>query len=124
MWLMLIVGVYGSLISLIELNRKVRIMASAISDFSDRVTKAFDEIGASVDAAVQSLAGVAKDVTDLKALIDKLQNTPGAITPEDQALLDQAQAKADLLVTKTAALKQSLAELDAQTEEPPPAPVP
>ena len=78
---------------------------SAIKEFSEKVTTAFDEIGASVD-------GVAADVTALKAKIDELQNSPGSITPEDQALLDQIQAKATDVANK-------VKSLDDATENPP-----
>jgi len=52
----------------------------------------------------------------LKALIETLQNTPGSITPEDQAILDQMEA---LTVT----LADRLTALDAETvPEAPPEP--
>lgn len=64
------------------------------------------------DAAI---GGLTADVAGLKAEIERLQNTPGPITPEDQALLDSIQARADGIATR-------LEALDAQTEarpEPP-----
>jgi len=116
-----------------------RTIMSAISEFSDRVNAKFDEIGASVDSAVTgvdaantSLTGVAADVEFLKDVIQKLQTNPGPITPEDQALLDSAEARVGTLATKTTALKDSLGTLstalgalDAATDSAPtPTPTP
>jgi len=75
---------------------------SAISDFSDRVSAKFDAIGTSVD-------GVVADVAFLKAKIEELQNSPGTITPADQALLDALEARVGTLSTK-------VADLDAATD--------
>lgn len=86
-----------------------RIM-SALSDYVGRVNTAFDKLGTAVD-------GIAADVAFLKAKIEELQNNPGPITPEDQALLDALEARANTLSDKAAAL-------DAATEQPPPPPPP
>ena len=59
------------------------------------------------------IAGITGDVADLKAQIEALQNSPGTISPEDQALLDGIQTRATALADKVTAL-------DAVT--PPPAP--
>lgn len=92
---------------------------STVSDFSDRVEARFDEIGTSVDGLVTSLGGVSADVASLKQQIIDLQNSPGAITPEDQARLDKIEATATALSSKTAAASSALAALDAQTENAP-----
>ncbi len=78
-------------------------LMTAIQTFSDKVSKAFSDIATSVD-------GVAQDVTDLKAKIDELQNSPGSITPEDQALLDQVQQQATTLAEKVKALDDATAQ--------------
>lgn len=84
---------------------------SAISEFKDKVESAFTEIGASVDEIVasqaqqtESLNGVTGDVAQLKALIEKLQNSPGGITPEDQATLDQLESTIKALQPKVKAV--------------------
>lgn len=84
---------------------------SAISDFKAKVESAFSEIGASVDEIVasqaqqtESLTGVTSDVAQLKALIEKLQNSPGGVTPEDQASLDQLEATIKSLQPKVKAV--------------------
>lgn len=98
-----------------------RIM-SVISDYSAVVDKKFDDIATSVDEIVTSQTGISGDVAGLKEIILKLQNNPGPISPEDQALLDQGVAKVTALATKTAAVSAALKELDAATASPPPAP--
>jgi ABC-type transporter Mla subunit MlaD len=73
-----------------------RIM-SAIGDFAVK-QKGFND---RMDAA---LAGLASDVAILNATIAELQNTSGAITPEDQALLDQLESWGDAFAAKLEAL--------------------
>jgi len=60
---------------------------SAISDFGDRVQASFNDIGAGVDETKTK-------VDALVALIQQLQNSPGQITPADQATLDKIEASA------------------------------
>lgn len=83
---------------------EARLMAT-IKEFSDKVNASFDKVGLAVD-------GVMGDVQWLKDKITELQNSPGAITPEDQALLDAIEDRANQLVTK-------VETLDAATEHPP-----
>lgn len=61
---------------------------SAISDFAAAVNSNFDKI--------------AQDIVDLDALITKLQNSPGSISPADQKLLDDIQARSAALVIASA----------------------
>jgi len=79
---------------------------SAISDFAAK-QKAFQD---KQDAAV---AGLTEDVQTLNDKITELQNTPGQITPEDQALLDDITARG-------AAITAKLEALDALTPPKPP----
>ncbi len=80
---------------------------SAISDYAAKANAFNDRI----DSAVTGLQG---DVQTLNDLIKKLQDSAGQITVEDQATLDQLQARAETIATKVEAL-------DALT--PPPTPV-
>ena len=93
---------------------EVRFM-SAISDYADKVTASFTDIGASVDGLVSSVAGVASDVASLKATIDQLQNSPGQITPADQALLDKTQAQAQAISDRIKSVATDLKTLDDAT---------
>lgn len=75
---------------------EIRIM-SAISEFSTKLQAFF----ARSDAAI---AGLTADVESLADQIRKLQETAGQITPEDQALLDDIEARTDAVATKLEAL--------------------
>jgi hypothetical protein len=72
-----------------------------ISDYAarqnERLTRA--------EAGLQGLEG---DVAQLNDTIRRLQETQGELTPEDQALLDQIEARGEALAVRVAAL-------DAQT---------
>lgn len=70
---------------------------SAISDFSAKLDAFFTR----QDAAVTDLQA---DVQNLTDQIAALQTTQGAITPEDQALLDTIQTRASTISDKLDAL--------------------
>ena len=70
---------------------------SSISDFSAKMTAFFDR----QDTAVADLQG---DVDNLTKQIAALQTSGGAITAEDQALLDGIQARASTVSDKLDAL--------------------
>lgn len=74
----------------------IKIM-SAISDFA-AAQAAFND---RMDTAITGLQG---DVANLNEQIAALQATQGAITPEDQALLDGIQARAQGITDKLEAL--------------------
>ena len=73
-----------------------RIM-SAISDFAAKQDAFNTRIGTSID-------NVVADIQTLNDLITQLQNSAGTVTPEDQALIDQLEAKGSELATKAEAL--------------------
>lgn len=79
---------------------------SAISDFTDKMNAFFVR----QNAAMADLQG---DIDNLTAQIKALQDSAGAITPSDQALLDGIQIRAQ-------AVSDKLDALDNLT--PPPAP--
>lgn len=87
-----------------------RIM-SAIKTFADKVNEKLNGLATAVD-------GVVEDVAFLKETIQKLQDSAGTVTPEDQALLDALEQRVGDLSSK-------VSDLDAQTAkpvEPPPTP--
>lgn len=92
---------------LAQIDERLNIMATAIQQFAEK-QNAFNE---RVDVAV---SGLGTDIQVLNDKINELQNSPGAITPEDQALLDALQARGETIATK-------LEALDALTPPPPPA---
>lgn len=69
-----------------------RIM-SKISEFEARERQRH----AATDAGLE---GIKADIVALNAKIQELQNSPGAITPEDQALLDGIETSSTALVEK------------------------
>lgn len=73
-----------------------RIM-SAISDFKVKQDAHNAKVSSDLDALVVSIQA-------LNDLIAKLQNSPGTITPEDQALLDAADAAGQALSDKADAM--------------------
>ena len=66
-----------------DLEKLEKKIMSAISDYAAAVNTSFDEIDSAVEGVSKSITGIADDVTYLKEVIDKLQTTPGPITPED-----------------------------------------
>lgn len=74
-----------------------RTIMSAISDFATAMNAFNDQD----DAAV---ASIQTEVAALQAEIVTLQNSPGTITPADQASLDALQARAKTINDKLAAL--------------------
>lgn len=97
----------------------LKTIMSAISEYAAAVNSAFDNISTQTDGLVNSVAGIAADVAFLKDTIDKLQNSPGTISPEDQALLDASQARAATLAAKLGDLAASAKALDDSTTPPP-----
>ncbi len=75
---------------------------SVISEFAARQNEKFNLIATAVD-------GVTADIVLLKKKIEQLQNTPGEITAEDQALLNSIENLTNGVATK-------LSALDAATE--------
>jgi DNA repair exonuclease SbcCD ATPase subunit len=85
-------------------------MATKISEFAAKLTAFNDR----VDVAI---TGLSEDVQALTNKITELQNTPGAITPEDQALLDAIETRTETITTKLEALNA----LNENVPTPPPA---
>ena len=92
---------------------------SQLTDFADKVDAFQKDQSDAIDALGVSLGGLTGDVASLKQQIIDLQNSPGPVTPEDQARLDKIQATAEAAATKSKALSEALAALDAQTENAP-----
>lgn len=67
-----------------------------------------------------ALTSLSTGVTALDALITQLQNSPGTLSPADQALLDQIQATSQALVAQANAISTT----PPGTPVPPPPPLP
>ena len=83
--------------SLATLHQKVDQIMSAISDFKVKQDAHNQKVSDDLDA-------IAAQVKTMNDLIAKLQTSPGTITPEDQATLDQLDAAGAALATKADAM--------------------
>lgn len=92
---------------LIALGEKIM---SKISEFMDKL----EAHNTKQEAAIEDIAGDVKFLTDK---IVELQNSPGTITPEDQARLDAMESRA----AATTAKLEALAALTPPAPPPPPA---
>jgi hypothetical protein len=72
---------------------------TAISDFAAKQ----EEYNQKIEAAV---SGLSEDIKFLSDKITEIQNSPGVISPTDQSLLDQLDARAQALVVKLEALNE------------------
>lgn len=70
---------------------------STISEFAAKQNEYNNKIGVAID-------GLVGDVNGLKDLIKKLQDSAGKVTPEDQALLDNLDARTKDVADKLSAL--------------------
>ena len=97
---------------------------SQISDFLAKQKQFNDRQAAAIDAANSSVLGLVNDIKSLNDKITELQNSSGAVTPEDAALINQLEADGDALATKSEATATALKALDDQTPPvvPPPGP--
>ena len=100
-------------------------MASVIADFAAK-QKAFNErVSTGLADVGIAVEDIAKDIETLNKKIEDLQNSPGGVTPEDQALLDELESVGGDLATKVETASTALKDLAAKTPPPPPVePVP
>lgn len=76
-----------------------------------------------IDSIISSQGGLAGDVAEMKRLIDELQNSPGELSPDDQARLDTLVATSEAAAVKAENVAAALQALDEQTAPTvPPAP--
>lgn len=99
---------------------------SVISDYAAKQTEYNRRQAAAIDSIVASNAGLAADIKALNDKITELQNSSGEVTPEDQALIDDMEAKGAAAADRAEATAKALAALDEQTPPtvPTPEPVP
>ncbi len=76
---------------------RIHTIMSAISDFAVKQT-AFN---ARMESSIQGIGG---DIAELNKKIQELQNSAGQISAEDQATLDDLQAKGEALAAKFEAM--------------------
>jgi len=79
-----------------------------LKELENRIMSAIKTSGAAITAHLQrvdaGLTAIAADIAQLKELIVTLQNSPGPISAEDQATLDELETLAGSLATRAEAL--------------------
>lgn len=83
-----------------QIEERIKLMATVIQEFATKQKAHNEKIGKAID-------GVVADVKALNDKITELQNSPGAITPEDQNLLDEIVAQSEALANKLTALDET-----------------
>ena len=83
-----------------DLDQVKKEIMSAITDWAAKEDADLTAINATLDGIVTGVAG-------LDELIKQLQNSPGTLSPEDQAVLDRIEAASAALVTKAGAIDTS-----------------
>lgn len=84
------------------------------------VTNELTTIQANLTATGTALTGIATGVLALDALITQFQNSPGSLSPSDQAMLDGIQSAS----TALAAQAQAISTVAPGITSPTPAPAP
>lgn len=83
-----------------RIEKRIEDMATAIQEFAVKQKAHNDNIGKAID-------GIVLDIKALNDKIAELQNSPGEVTPEDQALLNELEGQASALAAKLNALDQN-----------------
>jgi len=104
---------------LIDIERHIM---GVLNDYLKKQQEWNTRQGAAIDSAVASLDGLVLDVKNLNDKIIELQNSPGVVTPEDQALIDQQLALGEAATIKVEAFANALKALDHQNTQPPAVP--
>ena len=106
-----------------DVERATDKIMSAISEYGAK-QKAFNErILASLGTLGTSFDGVVGDIKSLNDKIEVLQNSPGQVTPEDAATINELEAAGDDLATKTEKFASALETLNQQINSAPVPPV-
>lgn len=115
------VTLLGAVIAVVlTLNAQEKHIMSAIAEFAKKQAAFNATIEQSVDSIVTSIGGLSADVKALNDKIAELQNSQGAVTPEDEALINEIEAQGQALADKTQAAAKTAADLDAATPPVPP----
>jgi flagellar hook-associated protein FlgK len=98
-----------------KIRKGVKKVMSAVTDFTAKVQKQFDDTNTSLDNIVADEANLAKQITDLAA---QIAASPSTLVPADQTALDTLVTNATAVAAKTAGIAAAVPDLPA----PPPAP--
>lgn len=103
-----------------EIRKTGGMIMSKISEFAEKQNAHNEKIGVGIDNINTSLDGLTSDIQEMKDLIQKLQNSSGEISAEDQATLDQLEAKSDSAEKNVTAAADKAKALDALNPPIPP----
>lgn len=103
-----------------HINERLTHMDKKFTDFANSVSATFDDFGSKVEDLTTSLAGLSGDIKAQADLIAQLQASGGAVTAEDQALIDGIDAKGKSAAARLATVSDGLKALDAITPPTPP----
>lgn len=104
-----------------QIRATERKIMSALSDFLTKQKVFNDRQAKAIDATVDSIIGLTEDIKGLNEKITELQESSGAVTPEDQALINELEAQGEAIAVKLEAAAEGLKGLDALTPPAPPA---
>lgn len=110
--------------SLNQIAQHLKNIMSKVSEFVAKQEAHNAAVDASLDTIGTSVTGIVGDVAALNDLIRQLQESQGEITPEDQALLDQLEAKGQALEDRAKATSDAVKAADDLTPPPTPEPAP
>jgi len=102
------------------INERLHHMDAKFTAFANSVSATFDDFGTKVDDLAASLTGLAGDIKAQADLIAQLQASGGAVTAEDQALIDGIDAKGKSAAARLTTVSDGLKALDAVTPPVPP----
>lgn len=116
-----LVTLCGAVIAIIhKLNASETKLMSAIKEFADKQAAFNASVEASLNSIVTSNGEEVALIKQLNDTITALQNSAGAVTPEDQALIDQLEAAGQALADKADATAKAAASAAAATPPVPP----
>lgn len=105
----------------VSLKHETQAILHRMEEMERRIMSVITQWAEQEQADLTAISGTLDTITTgIKSLDDKitaLQNSPGTLTPEDQAALDGIQSASKALVTKAAAIST-----DAPPTTPPPTP--
>lgn len=108
------------LVGVVAQNLNSLKIMSAIREFAEKQAAFNASVEASLNSIVNSNAEEVTLIKQLNDTITALQNSAGAVTPEDQALIDQLEAAGQALADKADATAKAAASAAAATPPVPP----
>ena len=96
-------------------------VSESIAAYVSAQNAADDQIEAEVASATTSVTAIAAEITQLQAELAAINNSPGSLSPADQASLDSSLARTTKMATSVQALSDNLTAISAVPTPPAPA---